>query len=152
MNFTLKGFIVVLLPLLPNLLFFLLPAPNLQNGLKDGGLLINILEHGGRIIYMIAMVIAFHKPSDGNRNQLLIGMAICLIAYFILWGRYFLNGRDGILLFEKAFGIPVPMAIFPVVYYLLGAIWLNNVPASIAIILFAIGHITNSYLTYLQLR
>lgn len=54
-GFSLKGLVLVLLPLLPNLLFFMQPAPTAATNLKDGGLFVNILEHGGRIVFYILM-------------------------------------------------------------------------------------------------
>jgi hypothetical protein len=152
MGFSLKGFIVILLPLLPNVIFFLKPSQNLPNNLRDGGVFVNILEHGSRIGYYAIMIFITNNHLENSKSTYLFGLLLCLVIYYILWGRYFLKGRNYKLLFESVWGIPIPMAIFPVLYYLLAAIWINNLPAVLAIILFAIGHFINSYITYKQIK
>lgn len=151
-GFSWKGLVLVLLPLLPNLLFFLQPAPAATTNLKDGGLFVNILEHGGRIVFYILMVTLTYKKADKNQAILLTIMAACLIIYFLLWARYFVKGREFSLLFDQVLGIPIPMALFPILFYLLSAIYLGNMPACLALILFAFGHIINSCITNAQIR
>jgi hypothetical protein len=152
MSFSWIGLIIILLPLLPNIVFFSSPSQDVPSNLKDGGMIINILEHGGRILYCSTMILLKYKPTVNFKWYYLIGMGICLLLYYVLWGRYFLNGQNFHSLFEKVGGIPIPMAILPVLYYLLAALWFINVPGIVTIILFGIGHIINSYITFNQIR
>lgn len=151
-GFSWQGLILVLLPLLPNLVFFLLPAPVTANKLKDGGLFINIIEHGGRIVFYILMIFLINKNPIPGQVFFSIGMGACLLVYLILWGRYFFQGRKFNLLFDKVIGIPIPMAIFPIFFYLFSTICLGNYFACLALAIFAVGHIINSWITYIQIR
>jgi hypothetical protein len=151
MRFSLIGLAVILLPLLPNLLFLFLPSMSIPSNLKDGSIIINIIEHGSRILFFIAMIFLKNKPSIQINLFYLLGMLLCLLLYYALWGRYFINGQNYHYLFDKLGKIPIPMAVFPVLYYLLAALWLSNVPGILTIILFAIAHFINSYNIYNQL-
>ena len=39
---------------------------------------------------------------------------------------------------------PMPLAVFPVLYYLCAAVWLHNLPAGIAMMIFGAAHLTVS--------
>jgi hypothetical protein len=67
-------------------------------------------------------------------------MLILLLTYYGLWIRYFTIGADFIML--------MAMAVLPVIYFILGGIWLHNILAVIATALFGIVHIIITYMDY----
>ena len=67
-----------------------------------------------------------------------------LALYYAVWLRYFAGGRKTELLRRAFLLVPLPLAVFPVLYYLCAAIWLHNVPAVIIMLIFGAAHITVS--------
>ena len=62
--------------------------------------------------------------------------------------RYFLGGRQ-IALRNRAFlFVPMPLAVFPVLYYLCAAVWLRNIPAVAAMLILGAAHLTVSVLSF----
>ena len=151
MGISWKGILIVTLVLLPNLLFAVFLPKNMPTDLKDGGTVVNILEHGSLIIYFIVIILTTKNSPVNYRSILLIGTVICLLIYYILWFRYFFNDREYSIIFETVMHIPLPMALFPILYLLFAALWLRNIPLTALIVLFTAGHITNSYITFKQL-
>lgn len=151
MDFSWTGLLVAALVLLPNLLFVKLPPKNVPEKPRNGGIFIGILEHGGRIL-TIGLLILTTKNGPANFLSLwLFFMAACLIAYYILWVRYVISGMDYRRLFDTVCFIPLPMAVFPILYLLLAAFWFNSFPLIASVMIFAGGHLINSYITFRQL-
>ena len=40
--------------------------------------------------------------------------------------------------------VPMPLAVFPVLYYLCAALWMHNLPAAIVMVIFGAAHLTVS--------
>ena len=70
--------------------------------------------------------------------------ALFLILYYAVWLRYFIGGRKTALLGEPFCFVPMPLAIFPVIYYLCAALWLHNLPAAALMIIFGAAHLAVS--------
>ena len=49
-----------------------------------------------------------------------------------------------VLLAKPFLFVPIPLAVFPVLYYLFAAIWVGNYPAAIVMLIFGAAHITVS--------
>lgn len=56
-----------------------------------------------------------------------------------------MGGRDIALLSKSFCMIPMPLAVFPVLYFLCAAIWLHNIPAAVFMIIFGVAHNIVSY-------
>jgi hypothetical protein len=152
MKLSIYSLIVTISILLPNLLFFVFPPSNSPAQLRDGGTLINILEHGGRIVFFGLFLFT---PTQTQPNQFSLFLALTvffLLCYYALWIRYFCSHRDFNLLMDRVMWIPVPMAVFPIVSLLFAALWLRAYPSIPGLACFAIGHITNTVLTEKQLH
>lgn len=67
-----------------------------------------------------------------------------LVLYYAVWLRYFAGGRKTELLRRAFLFVPLPLAAFPVLYYLCAAVWLHNYPAVLLMIIFGAAHITVS--------
>ena len=146
-----KGILVVLLLLLPNIFFCIFPPQNAPQNLNSVPVVFTIMEQIGRIACFVVPIVFGKKIAEQNNSYLVILMAICLLIYYICWILYFANGREYFDLFKPIGLIPIPMAIFPLMYFILLGIWIKS-PFFIApAILFSIGHIVVSWNTYIQL-
>jgi hypothetical protein len=75
-------------------------------------------------------------------------MVLCIIAYYSLWIRYVIKGKDFSLCFKPLGLLPIPMAIFPVFAFGFAALWEKSIYLGLAVIILAIGHFVNSWHTY----
>jgi len=138
MTFSWQGLILWLLPMIPNLLFFTIFKPKEQTIQKDGGIIFNLLEQGGRILYLFLLVcFSFFDPA-AFRGFPLIGMGVFLGLYLVLWIFYFVKKSAKTVFFGKIVGIPFVgyMVIFPILYYLCVSIGMRNVLSLFALLLF----------------
>ncbi|MDF2936233.1 MAG: hypothetical protein K0Q90_1606 [Paenibacillaceae bacterium] len=78
----------------------------------------------------------------------LAGMAVCLLLYYAVWIVYYRGGRDFARLFAPIWGIPVPLAVFPSVYFLFASVVLHAAPLLAAGLIFGYAHIAVSLRTY----
>jgi hypothetical protein len=138
--------------MLPNLFFFIFPPKNIPAHLRDGGIFLNLLEHGGRIAFFGLFLFTPTQTQPLHFSPFLTLTAIFLLCYYALWIQYFRSHRDFRLLMASLFHIPVPMAVFPILALLFAALWLKAFPSIPALACFAIGHISNSLITEKQLR
>jgi hypothetical protein len=152
MEFSAYSLLVIILILLPNLFFVIFPPRNLPAQLRDGGTLINILEHGGRMAFFGLFLFTSANTQAFQLSPFLALTIFFLLCYFALWIRYFLSQRDFRLLMNSVCRIPVPMAVFPILALLFAALWLKAYFSIPLLACFAIGHIKNSLITEKQLR
>jgi hypothetical protein len=79
------------------------------------------------------LVIPFFYRMEVQSTRQVVALAVMLLAlllYYACWVRYFVRGRLYALLFEPFLGVPLPLAISPIVYFLAAcSIWLM-VPAT----------------------
>lgn len=64
-----------------------------------------------------------------------------LAAYYALWGRYLASGCSAAAMYRPVWGVPVPMAVLPVVVLLAAAGWLGNIWIAVAAAVLAAGHL-----------
>ena len=57
---------------------------------------------------------------------------------------YFMGGQEVFLLSHSFLLVPMPLAVFPVLYFLCVAIWLHNLPAAIIMVIFGAAHLAVS--------
>lgn len=147
MGFSIRGLLVVILAMLPNVLYGILPKNNIIEPQTTPSILMAQMENISRVLFIIFFVVIVNKKIEYNKPVYIIGMIVFLVLYYYLWGRYFMNGFD-VSYLEKNFSIiPNPLALFPVVYFAFAALWLHNIPAGIAIVVFGICHFVNSFYT-----
>lgn len=78
------------------------------------------------------------------RSVWLFLAALFLLLYYAVWVRYFAGGRKIALLRCAFLFVPMPLVVFPVLYFLCVAIWLHNLPAAIIMVIFGAAHLTVS--------
>ena len=143
-GFSLAGFIAVLLPQIPNVLWALLPA--ISSTLHSNGSASPFVEAAGTVSQslMIALLILLvnkrHHPAKNRRGIAAVGVA-CLIGYLLLWVWYFTAPITPMLL--------LTMAVLPSVYFLCVGLYLENYPSLIPASVFALIHIATTATSYL---
>lgn len=139
--------VIPLMILLPNLLFFRLP-PREGAVSKAGHPFLTAAEGIGRFGIMVTpLFFPIHFHSDFERVSLLL-MVLALTAYYLGWARFFRNGRSYDLLYAPILGVPVPLAISPILYFGLASVVMHSVYMLIFSLILAIGHIPSSLLQY----
>ncbi|MCM3661459.1 hypothetical protein M3148_10740 [Georgenia satyanarayanai] len=76
-----------------------------------------------------------------------VPVALVPAAYYGLWARYLTGGRASADLYRRLWGLPVPMAVTPVLAFLSVAAWLCNPWIAGAAVVLAAGHVPASAMT-----
>ena len=126
-SFSWAGLVVFTLPMLINIAYVLFP-PVEKTEPAAVTRWVELVEQGSRMAYLLAVVLLVSRQPLALRS---------------VW-RYFAGGRKTELLRRAFLLVPLPLAVFPVLYYLCAAIWLHNVPAVIIMLIFGAAHITVS--------
>ncbi|WP_410511512.1 hypothetical protein PaeBR_15685 [Paenibacillus sp. BR2-3] len=151
--FHIISLIIPIAVLLPNLLFFGIPPKNMPAKLEDKeSSIFKIAEGLGRLgVFILPIFSSIHidKPYEVLS---LIGMFIFLLLYYVGWIRYFRRDREYKLLFSPMIGIPVPLAVSPVLYFLCASIVLHSSLLFLSSLILAFGHIPMSLNTYRQIN
>ena len=153
-DFSLWGFLTVIFILLPNFLFVFFTPQNIPQ-IKPCKNIFTIFEKTGRfwVLVFISIKIGTFEFGFNSKEIFIIWMFTTLflvLCYWLLWVRYILKGRQFKNLFDKVI-IPVPMAVLPVLVFLVTCIFTLNIMILIFAILFAIGHMVESLNTYYQI-
>lgn len=139
-GFSLRGFIIFLLPMIPNIFYFLIPAADASGKNVNSHLILDIFEHGSQAVFFFLLIFVIRIETFEILSPYTIGMAIMLILYYILWIFYFTGKVNLVIL--------LGMAILPVVYFILGEMWLHIYIAVIPTVLFGIVHVIITYMDF----
>lgn len=143
-GFSWRGFLIVLLPMIPNIFYFLFPDAISSGKIENSHLILNIIEHGSQLIYIALLIFMVTNKYVSIQSVYIIGMAIFLLSYYALWILLFTGKKNLIIL--------ICMAIFPVVYFILAEIWLHNFLAIIPTAIFGIAHVIITYIDFSSLH
>lgn len=153
MGFSLTGFLIAVVLVFPNTLAALFPPQKMPKGLRrHESNLITALEKTGQAGCLLALIIAKSGFDHMTVNVWSVLMGICIAIYYGLWIRYVLTGYRFASLFQPWAGIPVPMAVFPVLALGFASVIGQSVFLAAATVLLAAGHIVNSWRTYRQIN
>ncbi|HEY4429765.1 MAG TPA: hypothetical protein VGN87_01880 [Paenibacillus sp.] len=152
MGFSFLGTLIALIILAPSLLMIKFPPENVPAGVRDAGPVYTLLERAGQLGCIGILAI-----SKDNFQQVQFGILPALIILFIaiyygLWIRYIVKGRQFKLLWDPLGFIPIPMAVLPVCAFGLAAIWGKSIWLSIAVVCLTIGHLANSWHSYMYAK
>lgn len=147
-----NGFIVPIAVALPNILFMIFPPTSMPSANTDTKChfhtLMEVMEKIGQIgSFALPFFYRFHL----QRTWDLIGLSVmiaCLGFYYLGWARYFSKGRQFALLYNPMLGIPLPMAISPVLCFLAASIILHSPYLAGTAIVLGVGHIYISSLEH----
>ncbi len=141
-SFTWFGLVIFALPMLINIAYVLFPPAGKAEQPAAVTHWIEIVEQISRIAYLFAVTLLVSRDKLGFRSGWLYLAATFLILYYGVWLRYFMGGREIALLRRSFLFVPMPLAVFPVLYFLCAAIWLHNLPAAIIMMIFGAAHLT----------
>jgi hypothetical protein len=145
MNAIPLGGAVTLLVLLPNLAaVFFPPRKQLEKPGKPDPKqlqLFTVLERIGQVACFVLPFFYRLAFSSVIRGIALAVMALVLAVYYAGWVRYLVLGQDEALFYRPLLGIPLPMAVMPVLYFLAAALLLGSFWLLLAAILLGVGHI-----------
>lgn len=143
-SFSWVGLTAFLLPMLINVVFFVFQPVDEPKVFSNPAMrVLEIIENVSRSAY--AFIVVFFVSESFTENGIWLYVAtVFLVVYYIVWARYFFgNGKSELL--QKSFLLfPIPLAIFPVIYYFGVAIWLNNYLAAFFMIVFGFAHVSVS--------
>lgn len=141
-------FISLIIPiavLLPNLFLMGRPPRNKPIEIKNKEIpIFKIAEGMGRLGVFVLPIFSYIHHDKPYEMISMIGMFIFLLLYVVGWVRYFKGDEEYRLLFSPMIGIPVPLAITPILYFLCSSIVLHSYLLFISSLILAIGHIPNS--------
>lgn len=141
LSFSWVGLVIFALPMLINIAYAIFPPAGEAASAKSSARWLETVEGVSRIAYLIVLTfLVGEKPLD-LKSAFSIAF---LVLYYIAWIRYFACGRDAALLGKAFLFVPMPLAVFPVLYFLCAAIWMHNLPAAIVMVIFGAAHITVS--------
>ena len=144
LSFTWIGLVVFALPMLINIAYVLFPPAGKPEQPATAPHWLELVEQVSRIAYLLAVTLLVSREPLRIRSVWLSLAALFLILYDTVWIRYFMGGREIALLNRPFLFVPMPLAVFPVLYFLCAAIWLRNLPAAIIILVFGAAHLTVS--------
>lgn len=146
-TFSYRAVVVFILLMLPNIVYFISPPTDIPKTLGSSVKLIGIIENAFRIISFLLLFFVPKNPNANIKSPWVAGIFIFLILYFVLWGRYFLEGSTYAALGKNFLGIPMPMVIFPVCCLICTAFWLDCIPAVIATVIFGMAHALSHFVS-----
>lgn len=147
-SFTWVGLVVFALPMLINIVYAIFPPAEKPEKTAAVTHWVEIVEQISRIAYLAAITLLVSREPISLRSVWLYIAAIFLVLYYVVWIRYFAGGRHIALLNRPFLFVPMPLAVFPVLYYLCAAVWMHNIPAVIIMIIFGIAHLTVSFQSF----
>lgn len=139
------GIIIFILPMLINIVYVLFPPVNVPEEPAKVNRVIEFVEKATRMLYMIAICFLVSRKDISYSSFWFYAGIAFLVLYYIVWIRYFAGGRDVALLSRNFGPVPMPLAVFPVLYFLCAAMWVHNIPAFVFMIVFGIAHNIVSY-------
>ena len=143
-SFSWIGLVIFALPMLINIAYVMFPPAGKAEQTTAVTHWIEIVEQISRIAYLFAVMLLVSRDRLSFRSVWFSLAAVFLVLYYAVWLRYFMGGREIALLSRSFLLVPMPLAVFPVLYFLCAAIWLHNLPAAIIMVIFGAAHLTVS--------
>lgn len=152
MTFHPLSLIITLLVLIPNIIFSLKKPANKPANLPKENIVLAVIENIGR--YGVFIIPLFYAIDISGIWEIIAVsmMGLMLLQYYVCWIRYFLRGNDFKWMFLPFIKIPIPLAISPVIYFMLSSIILHSLPMLIFSLLLAVGHIPISWQQYKHIK
>ena len=143
-SFSWIGLVIFALPMLINIAYVMFPPAGKAEQAAAVTHWVEIVEQISRIAYLFAVMLLVSRDRLSFRSVWFSLAAVFLVLYYAVWLRYFMGGREIVLLSRSFLFVPMPLAVFPVLYFLCAAIWLHNLPAAIIMVIFGAAHLTVS--------
>ena len=144
LSFSWIGLVIFALPMLINIAYAVFPPAGKAEPAAAVTHWIEMVEQVSRIAYLLALTLLVSREPLSLRSAWFWLAFFFLILYYVVWIRYFAGGREIALLSRPFLLVPMPLAVFPVLYFLCAALWLHNIPAAIMMVIFGAAHLTVS--------
>lgn len=143
-SFSWVGLVVFALPMVINVVYAAFPPSENAQPSASVTRWVELVEQVSRIAYLLTVTLLVSRE-PANLRSVWLWLAVCfLVLYYGVWFRYFAGGRKIALLSRAFLFVPMPLAVFPVLYFLCAAIWLHNLPAAVSMVIFGAAHLTVS--------
>lgn len=83
LGFSFKGFMVFLLPMIPNIFYFLIPTSGASRSNINSHIVLDVLEHGSQALFFFMIIFVIRKQIYKNICPYTVGMAIMLLFYYV---------------------------------------------------------------------
>jgi hypothetical protein len=137
--------LVSILILLPNVLWMLFPPrERAQSDVRPSGRLyrvMEVLEWAGRVATLLIPFFYGIEVQSTGQVAAAVVMVLALLLYYACWARYFTRGRRYALLFEPFIGLPLPMAVSPIVYFFAASVLFGSWYLALVTVILAAGHL-----------
>lgn len=133
--------LIVGLILFPNILSAIFQPVNIPTNLDRPAwwAVVIVFEWIGRLGILI-LPLFWEIRFDKSKIIFLVLFGMMIALYYTCWIRFFLHGREFRLLFEPILGIPIPMAISPILAVLFLGVAQNSSLVLTAAVIMALGH------------
>ena len=146
------GGMISILVMAPNLLFLFFPPVDANGAAplaKDKTFrVMEVLEWVGRIGCLVLPFFYAVSLSDIGSMLAAAVMLFAWVAYLAGWIRYLREGRRTVLIYQSMWGLSLPMAVWPMIYFWAAAVLLGSIWLMLAVLLLTIGHIYVSNAEY----
>lgn len=141
-GFSWTGLIVFLLPMIINIFYAVFPPTGKNKDIFKNNKypVLESVEQISRIVYVILICVLVSNKPLNYRNPLMFVSGTFLLFYIIVYVRYFIGGRKADLLAESFLMISQPVSVFPVLYFLFAALWMDNPLAALVMVVFGVAH------------
>lgn len=103
--------------------------------------MLGCIEHVSRFITIFFCLLS-PVSLDGTFKYVILALMVLVIGlYYIGWLRYITAGHDYRVLFEPLLKIPLPMVVFPTLFFLLVAWLIQSSEMGISTLIFAAAHL-----------
>mgnify|MGYP000748231065 CR=1 FL=1 len=140
--------IIPALIFIPSLFAYFYPPANVPLESPRRPVYLKIFEWIGRIGLIISPLLSPFSANSMAGELALIALIVFLIVYYAGWFRFFYSGRVYEYLYLPLLDIPVPLALSSVIYFLYASFLINSNLLLISTIIFAVGHIPLSVMSY----
>lgn len=99
------------------------------------------IEQVARIsVFAVPLFYSVRPPNliEGTASVVLLA---ALGVYYLCWFRYFTRGRCAWLLYQPLWGVPVPMAVTPVIYFAAASVVVHSTWLAAATLALSLSHI-----------
>jgi len=143
-GFSIKGLIAFLLVMAPNIVWMIAPPVNdVLAGNSAAAPALDIVQNVCRWMVVALLILLVNKSEKKNKLSkiFIAAAALCLLVYYVSWALYYIGYADPWM-------VVIGMAAAPSLYFIFVALWLNNYPAVVPGIIFAVIHTAITFINY----
>ncbi|MBR5740714.1 MAG: hypothetical protein IKX81_05380 [Firmicutes bacterium] len=147
--FSLPGLIAVILIVIPNLLFMRKAQETKPDDLDTASIKVSRMEFWSRLMLNFALPLLGYNHLG---NYWLYAAIVILVLYYIVWIRFAVQGCFYPDIYLKNFlGIPLPVDILNVMYFIVVSIWLCNFFALVLSVDYGVCRMISAHKAYKDL-